>query len=364
MSPRPRIVAGCMTGTSLDGIDVAVARIHGRGLAQRAELLALVSRPLGPLADPLRRLAEQQPATAGAIADLAHRFALLHARVLAPLHRRFPLDLVCIHGQTVFHKPPLSWQLFQPAPVAAALGVPVVCDVRAADLAAGGQGAPVTPITDWILFRDRRRRVAVVNLGGFANATLLPPGAVAGVRGGDCCACNQVLDAVARTALGKPYDRGGAAARRGLPDPGATAALVRILDRQRRGRRSLGTGDEAAAWVQAHRGLPPRDLARSACAAVARTIAAGLRDLAGSGPIDRVVVAGGGARNHALVADLATATACPVAPSDDHGVPVQAREALAFACIGVLCADGVPITLPAVTGVRRPPRAGLTAPAP
>ncbi len=118
--------------------------------------------------------------------------ALLHVEAVRALGCE-RLDLVVAHGQTVYHAPPLSWQLCAPGPIAHALQVPVLCDLRSADIAAGGQGAPITPIADHILFRHAREARAVVNLGGFCNITTLPAGDDATrVRGGDVCACNQV----------------------------------------------------------------------------------------------------------------------------------------------------------------------------
>jgi 1,6-anhydro-N-acetylmuramate kinase len=357
---RERMVAGAMTGTSLDGIDVALVRVRGSGRAISATLIGHHAAPLDRLGEPLRRLAEQTPADARRIAGLAVELGELHADAIAGLAGRCDpppprLDLVAAHGQTVLHAPPLSWQLLDPAPIVRRLGCPVVCDLRAADLAAGGQGAPITPVADAVLFGDPVRGRAVVNLGGFANATILPAGVDDAswdrIRGFDVCACNHVLDAVARQALDAPCDRDGRAAASGAPDAPAAADLGRALAAQAAERRSLGTRDEARAWVSRHRAtLAPADLAASAVAAVAQTIG---RALAGH-DADEIVLAGGGARNAALVAAIAAAAPAPVTVADACGIPVEAREAAAMAVLGALCADGVPITLPQVTGCPPP----------
>lgn len=133
-----------MTGTSLDSLDVALVEIHGTGLELRADVVRCLTRPLGSLTGPLRALAAQQPATAGRISTLARELATLHVYALHELVGEEPVDLIAVHGQTVFHHPPASWQLINPAPIAQALRTPVVFDLRAADLAAGGQGAPIT----------------------------------------------------------------------------------------------------------------------------------------------------------------------------------------------------------------------------
>ncbi len=351
-----RHVVGVMTGTSIDGIDAALVRVDGAGLGMRATLVGHTSRGLGDLAHPLRDLASQTPMPAGAIAKLATGFAQLHADVIVGLLATHGLrpDFVAVHGQTVFHHPPTSWQLIDAAPIAARLGVPVVTGLRAADLAAGGRGAPITPLADWILFRAPGERRAIVNLGGFCNVTLLPPAdaadAIEAIEGFDACACNQVLDAVARRTLGTPYDAEGRAARAGTRDRAAVDALRIVLETQRSARRSLGTGDEAEGWVRAHaERLAGPDLAASAVAAIAEHVGRTIGDAC-----DRVIVAGGGCRNRALFDALRAAVGRRCDPSDALGMPCGARESAAIAVLGSLSADGVPVTLPRVTGCVSP----------
>src|SRR4051812_48379747 len=166
-----RRVVGCMTGTSIDGLDAALVEIEGTGLAMRAKVVRCVSRELGEVGKTLRMIAEQRPMIASEIATAMFTFSLLHAAAIQELLNGERCDLVCVHGQTVFHKPPHSWQLMQPAPIAAAIGCPVVFDLRQADLVRGGQGAPITPIADWLMFRRAGDPMSVVNLGGFCNYT-------------------------------------------------------------------------------------------------------------------------------------------------------------------------------------------------
>lgn len=349
-----RLVAGCMSGTSLDAIDVALLDVQGEGLAMHTELVSETRRPLGgELAAGLRALADQQPLDARTIATLARDLALLHVDALIELKHGKVIDLVAVHGQTVLHAPPLSWQLVNPAVIAHGLGVPVVHDLRAADLACGGQGAPLTPVADLILFSHGNERRSVVNLGGFCNLTRLPTNRdAARVHGTDVCACNQVLDAVARAKLGAAYDRDGRAAWQGSPDEDAVQDLVRLLRAQHKAGRSLGTGDELTGWMADHAAVPPADLARSACAAIATVIAEAAR------PADRLIIAGGGVRNRALVHELKGRAEAPVDMSDGHGVPATLREAMGWAVLGALCQDRVPVSLPQVTGVERAPIAG------
>lgn len=341
-----RRVIGCMSGTSLDGLDLSLVEIEGHGLGMRARVTGFVERSLGGLAEPLRALAEQRPMSAGEIARLALAFGAAHAEASRELLAGVRADLVAVHGQTVFHDPPASWQMVNPWPIVRAIGCEVVCDLRGADLAAGGQGAPITPLADWVLLRGASPR-AVINLGGFCNVTLLPgaAGAPSDVRGMDICACNHVLDGVARRALGTAFDVDGAAARRGTPHVEACADLSGAFAEQGRARRSLGTGDEASAWIERWLGrLAPDDLAASAARALAGAIA---RAVQGAG---EAFVAGGGARNLALVDFIARALGASVRTTDEAGLPMQARESACIAVLGALAQDGAPITLEHVTG--------------
>jgi 1,6-anhydro-N-acetylmuramate kinase len=348
-----RYVAGCMTGTSLDGLDAALVAIDGNGLTMRSEVVRETSRPLGELSGPLRRLCAQEAMDAGAICALARALATLHLDALHELGKGQNIDLIALHGQTIYHAPPLSWQLCDPATIAAEFKAPVVFNLRAADLAAGGEGAPITPLADYLLFRHLRERRTVVNLGGFCNLTRLPAGEdTRQISGGDLCACNQLLDSIARARLGMPFDRDGAAAARGETVARALQSLGAALELQARAKRSLGTGDELAPWLAQHQQLSGADLSRTACAAIAQQIARHAQ------PCDRLILAGGGTRNRTLVAELRGRAGMPVQVSDELGIPASLREPVAMAVLGALCQDRVPITLKQVTGCERAPVSG------
>ncbi|MEO1130015.1 MAG: anhydro-N-acetylmuramic acid kinase [Planctomycetota bacterium] len=345
-----RIVIGCMTGTSLDGLDAASVRIEGDGLSMRASLLGIASRPLE--IDGLAALARGDVIDAATVARIAMDFGELHADTIATLISAHGTPtFVTAHGQTVFHAPPRSWQLINPWPIAHRHRCPVLTDLRGADLSAAGQGAPITPLADWIMFRDETASRAVVNLGGFCNVTLLDAGSTPErIRGFDVCACNQLLDAIARQTLGTPYDEGGAAAVGGTVDQAALASLLPLL-RHDTGR-SLGTGDEALAWL-AEQSLSGPDLAATACEAIGSRVGEAV------GAADEVLLTGGGARNAALVRRIEAACTGTVVSIDRLGVPLEARESMAMAVLGALIADGVHPTLPGVTGANEPiPLAG------
>lgn len=348
-----------MTGTSLDALDCALVRVSGVGLALRAEVVRCTSVDLGELHSSLRRLAEGTPATAGEIAGISLAFSELHARAVAEIAKENKLDLVCVHGQTIFHKPPVSWQLLNPWPIVRAVNAPVVFDLRGADLAAGGQGAPITPIADAVLLSHHPELslgFAVVNLGGFANATVVPSTSqpisdawLNGVKGFDICVCNQLLDRIARNVLSVPFDDGGRIALSGTVNPEAASDLAHVLQSQSSAGRSLGSGDEAGDWVASARTkLKPADLAATAVDAIAKTVWMRCRG------VPNVLLAGGGSKNAAIFRAIAQAAGCTAAVStiDRFGVPAEYREAIEFAVLGALCQDGVAITLPSVTGVR------------
>ena len=235
------IVAGVMSGTSADGVNVALTRIQGRGFRSRLELLAHYQFPY-PV-EVRRALLATMNASSAAVADLSRLNFLLGElyadAVRAALRRaRLECQLVGCHGQTIYHqgttKPFLgrriacTWQTGEGAIVAAKLGVPVVSDFRPADMAAGGKGAPLVPFLDYALYRHRRYGRIVQNLGGIGNLTAIPPRAEPeNLVAFDTGPGNMVIDAVTEHLFDKPYDRNGRLAARGEPDraraPGLSA---------------------------------------------------------------------------------------------------------------------------------------------
>lgn len=345
MAPGTRLVFGAMTGTSLDGIDVAAVEWS---VGERPRLLAHGSGGLGACAEPLGALARGEALTAAEVCAAAAGLSAVHVERFVELRDRVGRpDLVAVHGQTVFHRPPHSWQLIEPWAIARAMEAPVVSDLRSADLACGGEGAPITPASDLVWFGNEAEARVVLNLGGFANATVLPAGGRGEeVRGYDLCACNQVLNAVARAALGASFDEGGGAAMRGRLNDDAGGELVSMLRAQSSSRRSLGSGDEAAEWVGRWSELDGADLAATAVGAIAEVIAERIN----AEDAARVVCAGGGVRNAAMMGALTRMCSAGVCASDAFGMPIEAREAAAVATLGAMAADGRSITLKSVTG--------------
>jgi 1,6-anhydro-N-acetylmuramate kinase len=398
--PRVRHVVGCMTGTSLDGLDCALTRITGTGLDMTAEFVGMVSRPFDDdFRATLRHLAEGNPAPPIDYLRAARTLGVLHADAVEALLREHPLapgsargssrgkdalkppraepganggaaeggmfpglDFVVAHGQTIWHAPQdtLSWQLFDPWPLVQHLGVPVCYDLRQADLIAGGQGAPITPLADPILYRKAidRGHACVLNLGGICNDTHFDRQATF-VEGGDITVCNILLDGlIQRLIPSMPFDRDGLIAFRGQAIPKVIDDIHELIGRPIINEKSLGREDYDNSFFQQlmHKiadGHANEDILASAVVAVASNIRSVLCDL---NP-DVVILAGGGARNRALAANIAKPTLydgkrfrCIL--SDDLGIPCETREAVGFAVLGALSQDGVPITLPRVTGAK------------
>ncbi len=339
---QDRIAVGIMTGTSLDGIDACAVELRGRGLELQARPIAFASAPLDTLAETLRPLADGTPSTAAAIAsartDLGRRCAELVDELA--LDR---IDLVAAHGQTVHHARDASWQLLDPSPIAHRHGCAVVSDLRSMDRAAGGEGAPITPLADWIMHR-REDAVAIVNLGGFINCTLLPatthPDPLPAIAGFDLCPCNHLLDSIARRCLDRPWDEDGAYAASGTTCLERVVPMADTLGSLHREDRSLGSGDECLRMVEELvDAVGGADAAATTCAAIASTLVQALE----AHPPRIVLLAGGGVRNtHLAKAIEAVAGDGFVVSTLEHG---DRREGAAMGGLFSLALFGVSMTL-------------------
>lgn len=369
------IVIGLMSGTSADGVDAVAAEIGEERPRPRVRFLAHAQRGYpAPLRAAILAAGEGETLTAADLARLRVRIGEEHAEaalacLVAARLDRDAIAAVATHGQTVAHlageRPRASLQLVDATRIAESLRVPVVTDFRSADLAAGGEGAPLVPFGDWVIFTDERHARAVQNIGGIANVTVLPKGAARDdVVAFDTGPGNMVVDAlVARQGDGeRRFDPGGEMAARGRI---SEDLLERALGHEFFARvppRSTGREMFGAAFVDellaAGGGLEPADLVATATALTARSIADAYRRFVPGG-VDEVVVSGGGVRNATLLGMLREALApLPVRTSDELGVPAEAREALAFAILGAFALRGEPNTLPRCTGARRAVVAG------
>ena len=286
--PGPRVVAGLMSGTSLDGIDAVVVRVEGTGADLALETLGFVSEPYGDdLREALAACVETATSHVRLVSQLHFRLgdrfadAIEHALDAAGLPPE-ALDLVGSHGQTVQHVPSpeeiagvparSTLQIGSPAVLATRLGTPVVADFRAGDLALGGQAAPLVPYLDGALFTDAAETRVLLNLGGIANLTVLPPGGPP-VTAFDTGPANMVVDALALRLTGRPYDADGALAARGTPDEPLLADVLTAPFFLQPPPKSTGREDfwtPFVDWLVARGPSDPADLMATATAFTAR----------------------------------------------------------------------------------------------
>jgi len=347
-------VVGLMSGTSMDGLDAAVAEFDWDGSDIAMSPLRHIQRPW-PDEVRARLHAALGPTTAGELCELDQLIGQASAELAVEL---LPADLVVSHGQTVHHwvaagEAKGTLQLGQPAWIVEATGLPVVSDVRARDIAAGGHGAPLAGILDDLWLRGEETRAAL-NLGGIANVTIVRNGCAPIAF--DTGPANCLLDEAARRVTGRPRDDDGRLAARGTPD----AALLRgLLDDpyyalappKSTGRDHFRLGDLPD--------LALEDLLATLTELTAITVADALAPYAPA----EVVASGGGVRNPALLAALERRL--PLTLSDEHGLPAQAKEAYLMALIGFLVWHQVPLlTGPHVLGRISPGDAPLALPPP
>jgi anhydro-N-acetylmuramic acid kinase len=367
-----------MSGTSADGIDVALVRLLGRGFRTRLELLRHEHYPFP--AAVRRTILEVMNATA-AVSDLARLNFLLGELYAAAIRRtqqraRVATDLIGCHGQTLYHQgePKLylgrrlavTWQTGEGAVVAARCGVPVVSDFRPADMARGGQGAPLVPFADYLLYRHSRHGRLVQNLGGIANLTAIPAGATPErVVAFDTGPGNMVIDAVTERLFGLHYDRDGRIARRGAPLANVVSDLLRLPFFRRKPPRTAGREEFGRRFVGDFLRRCGRarheDIVATATLLTARSIGSALRLLlagqSGSGAFREMIASGGGTRNRTLMAMITTELApfgTQLRTSDEFGLPSEAKEAVAFAVLAYQTWQRQPANLPSATGAHGP----------
>lgn len=376
-----RCAVGLMSGTSLDGIDAALVEIGGAAERPRIHLRAFVTAPYpSSTRKALLHVASGQPSSAGEISALNYRLGELFARAALAVCRRggiepARLSVIGSHGQTIFHqgspapldkhhskrRPASTFQIGEPAVIAERTRAIVVSEFRAADIAAGGQGAPLVPMVDYLLLRNARLGSIALNLGGIANITAIPPGArMEDVFGFDTGPANMVIDGLVRilTRGRKSYDAAGMWASRGEAIEPLLARLLRQPFFARKPPKSAGREQFGEDFLKKYF-LPlkarPEDLLRSATELTARSVAQAIhRFVIPRGQFHRLIISGGGARNQFLrrrLRELLPGLAH--FSSDDFGLPVDAKEAISFALLADRTLRGLPGNLPAVTGARR-----------
>jgi len=368
------IVAGVMSGTSADGIDVALVRVGGAG-----EKLEVLGHAAYPYAKEVRRAilgAMNAPrASVARLARLNFLLGHLYADALLATQRRFrrKAGLVGCHGQTIYHQGAGSrflgrmisttWQTGEAAIIAQRLGVPVVSDFRPADMAAGGNGAPLVPFFDFAWYRHARIGRVAQNIGGIANLTAIPAGASPDrVIAFDTGPGNMVIDGVTERLFHKPYDRGGQIAASGtILDKVLASCLRDSFFRQRppktAGREEFGR-EFVDRFLRKCARAEGRDAVATATALTARSIGGALRRfvLRPAHSYRELIVSGGGSENPTLMAMLANELrpmGLELRTSDEFGVPAEAKEAAAFAMLAYKTWRRRPSNIPAATGARR-----------
>jgi anhydro-N-acetylmuramic acid kinase len=386
------VVAGVMSGTSADGVDVAVCRISagaGDGAVPRVKVLGHVGFAYSKaVRAAVLRVMEGEAVTAAEMSRLHWRLGEVYTECVekACASLGVTVGLVGCHGQTVHHdagntdssaalrndktKVRSTWQMGEASVVAERLRVPVVSDFRPADLAAGGQGAPLVPMLDYVMFRSAKVSRVLLNLGGIANLTAIPAGAgLDAVMAFDTGPGNMVIDACMARLFGKGFDRGGAVARRGRVLTGVVDEVLResyfsALPPKSCGREEFG-GGFAVRFISMCReaGASDADVIATAVGLTAASVMDAYRrfvwgHVGQAAPLNRVefVVAGGGVRNAALMGMLREALeplGVRVREMAELGVEAQAKEAVAFALLAWMTWNRLPGNVVAATGARR-----------
>lgn len=348
-------VAGLMSGTSLDGIDVAVVDIGGR----RREVVAFRSFPYPE--EVRRRLlgvSNCQTHTAE-ISRLNFLLPELYAKAVKRCGVRLEtIELIGCHGQTIFHEEGSTLQIGDGSVLAERTGIPVVSDFRPRDIAAGGRGAPLVPFVDYLLYRDRKLGRVALNIGGIANITAIPPnGKREEVVAFDTGPGNMVVDQLVELHTGgrRRFDEGGRLAASGRVHPGLLDELLKDPFFRKKPPKTAGREQYGREFVERLRatGLPMLDLIATATAFTAAAVAAGVRRWV-KHRADELIVSGGGVHNRTMMAYLkAFLPEAALRTSDEFGIDSDAKEAIAFAILAHETWHRRPSNLPSATGARR-----------
>lgn len=372
---KEKLVLGLLSGTSADAIDAALVRIAGNGLESKLHLLAFDTYPY-PHELRERVLAASLPGC-GTVDEICRlniavgecfAQAALHLMAAAKVQTN-EVDLIGSHGQTIHHLPyaaPIAGvnsrgtlQIGEPSVIAKRTGIITVADFRAADMALGGQGAPLVPIMDYLLFRSTTHTRGVLNLGGIANLTVLKQGgALADVLAFDTGPANMVIDGLMQKLFGLDYDKSGEVASRGKVHHELLQSLLKHDYFAKPIPKSTGREEFGAEFVaqllneaQAH-GLSHEDLIATATALTAASVALGAKLLEHKfGAITELIVSGGGAHNLTLMAMLQeNFPAAKISFTNEYGIPSDAKEAMLFALLANETVSGNAGNVPSVTG--------------
>ena len=379
LKKNKKLVIGLMSGTSVDGIDAAIVEVTGYGLETEVDLIAFETFPF-PSGVPQRILALCHPDTGrvDAICEMnfyiGHLFAeaVKHILQKSGMHAR-DIDLIGSHGQTIHHLPkdtspdcndsryPSTLQVGEPAVIAHETGIPTIADFRVADMAAGGQGAPLVSYPDYLLFHDSEKTVGLLNIGGIANLTVLPAnGTFDTVCAADTGPGNMCIDAIITeiTEGAEHYDKDGTRAAQGtahqsLIDEWLKHPFFHLSSPKTTGREMFGHtyAMECLAACREHK-LSDNDCIATLTELTVQTIADYIaRFITGQHPIDTLYVSGGGVHNRTIMRRLSELLANTAVESvDNAGISADAKEAIAFAILANETLHGNAGNLPSATG--------------
>ena len=374
---RGTLALGIMSGTSADGIDVALARVAGR----KATLENHAAFPFpANVQQAILRLGEGRAVTTGEISQLNFLLGELFAEAALAACRKFRVSparigVIGSHGQTVFHqgspapfhgrRVASTLQIGDPSVIAVRTGITTVGDFRPADMAAGGQGAPLVPFVDYLLYRNTRIGRAALNIGGIANVTVIPAGAcLADVYAFDTGPGNMVIDALVRHFSGgrNGFDRNAEMASRGGLLRGLLQALLRDKYLSRRPPKTAGReqyGEKYVRGLLSHREAPganPEDVVRTATILTALSILDAFHQfIEPRANVGEMIVSGGGAHNPLLMAQIQSGlNNVRVRTADEFGLSGDAKEAFAFAVLAYETLRRRPANVPGATGAKRP----------
>lgn len=374
-----RLVVGIMSGTSADGVDVALCRISGHGTGSKIQQLDFFFQPFSQeVREEILRLASGEAAIARDFCRINFLLGELYAQAVEAMCARRgmdpkDIDLIGSHGQTLWHIPQeedflgcnfrSTLQLGECSVLAQRIGCPVVGDFRVRDMAAGGLGAPLVPYSEYLIYRSKDQCVALQNIGGIGNITCLPPDCgLEDVFAFDTGPGNMLIDGVyaALTRGERTYDAGGAYAATGKIHQGLMEML--LMDPYLECQLPKTTGREyyGPAYVQKildygkNHSISTRDLMATVTDFTAQTIRVGIEKFFPVKP-DKLIIGGGGSMNKTLVADIARALpGCQVMTNEDMGLDSNAKEAVAFAVLANETIFAGANNVPTVTGAKEP----------
>ena len=381
-------VIGLMSGTSVDGVDAALVEIRGHGLDTQVELLAFHSHPFASsVRERIFDLFQPETSSVDELCQMNFLIGEIFAEAALSVVRDAQLevgeiDLIGSHGQTVYHLPPQigaqyipsTLQLGEPVVISYRTGIPTIANFRVADLAAGGQGAPLVPYVDFLLFRQPDRTVALQNIGGISNVTLIPAGATGSdVLASDTGPGNMIIDSVMEilTDGEEKYDNAGQFAAQGSVSESLLEAwlghpFISAPPPKTTGREAFGRQFAHQAIKQAQdQNVGQADLVATLTAFTAETIFDYYRQfLFPHYSVDAIYISGGGVHNLTLMEHLKTLfQPIPLLPIDSIGFSSDAKEAIAFAVLANEAVHGHPTNLPQVTGASQPMVLGTFSPA-